>query len=239
MSSRMLDATQRRAAVVAGCMFFYIIAGSITYMDLVRPRFITPGDAPATASSIAASALLFRVGVTHELLMAACVVVLAWGLYVLLKPVDKNLALLALCWRLAESVLWIGAALTSHLVLDVVSHEGAQGAFEPRELNALVAVLMRANTTGMNVVVLFTGLGTVVFSWLLLKSRYVPRFLAVWGILTYVSMILFSCAKLISPRLASWDMIVYTPGGIFEIVIGFWLVAIGVKTKTMGTATEG
>jgi hypothetical protein len=37
--------------------------------------------------------------------MIVSVVVLAAALYVLLKPVEKNLALLALCWRLAEAIL--------------------------------------------------------------------------------------------------------------------------------------
>lgn len=224
-----IDNTQRKAALIAGLMFLFVIVGSMLYMSFVRPKLILPMDAAATAVNIAAHALLFRAGTTFELLMAAGVIALAWALWVLLKPVDKNLAALALCWRIAEGILWSGFAVLDHAALHIASRDASGGGLEPGLQNALVGVVVRTMTVGMNIVVLFTGLGTIVFSYLLLKSRYVPWPLAAWGVLTYATMILYSCAKLVVPSLAVHDLIVYTPGGIFEVVMGCQLVVIGVR----------
>jgi hypothetical protein len=72
----------------------------------------------------------------------------------------------------------------------------------------------------------------------LMFSRYVPWPLAAWGLLTYATMIVYSCAKLVVPSLAAHDLIVYTPAGIFEIVIGCWLVAIGVRANSRRIGDE-
>ncbi len=212
-----LDASQRRAATVAGAMFGLIIVGSIVVMNVLRPRFIIAGDSAATAAAIAAHDLLFRLATTTELLMAAALVPLAWALYVLLEPISRPIAQLALGFRLVEAALWCVAVLPIFML-----GEASTGALE---------TLVRANVVVMNVVILFTGLGTVVFSALLWRSRYVPRALAAWGVFTYLTMILFSIAKLVSPGLASWDLIVYTPGGLFEAVIGGWLLVLGLRAS--------
>jgi hypothetical protein len=85
MTAPAFDTTQRKASLIAGIMFIYVIFGSVIYMSFVRPKLVIPGDATATAKNLAANERLFRVGTTHELLMAAGVAVLAWALYELLK----------------------------------------------------------------------------------------------------------------------------------------------------------
>lgn len=226
-----LDATQRKAALAAGLLFLFIIFGSMIYMSALRPKFIVPNDVAATIASLAGRGQSFRAGTTFELGMAAGVIALAWALWVLLKTVDKNLATLALCWRIAEGVLWAGLTLLSHLALHIAQMSPLPGGFESGFKQSMMDAVLQTITTGMDTVVLFTGLGSIVFSYLLFKSRYVPRPLAVWGLVTYASMIGYSCAKLVDPSLACYDMIIYTPGGIFEMVIGFWLVVLGLRTS--------
>ena len=62
--------------------------------DAVRSKLIVFGDGVATANNIMASEGLFRIGFMSDLLSAVFFLLSAWALYVLLKPVDKNLALL-------------------------------------------------------------------------------------------------------------------------------------------------
>ena len=224
MTSPQLEPSRRKAAIVAGVMFILIIVGSIVVMNVVRPKLVFPADPAGTAAAIAAHGLMFRLASASELLMAAGLVVLAWALYVLLEPVNRTVALLGLGWRLVEAVVWAGAILVNYALAAVVNSNGPAGALDERQLRAMVDVLVRANATAMDVVILFTGLGTLIFACLLWTSGYVPRLLAAWGVFTYATMILYSTAKLVVPSLASWDMIVYTPGGLFEAVIGVWLL---------------
>jgi hypothetical protein len=80
------------------CLFIIVAAG---FSELfVRNRLIQWSDATATANNILASETLFRAGVAGEMLTCACDVALAMILYVLLRPVSSNLALLAAFFRL-------------------------------------------------------------------------------------------------------------------------------------------
>lgn len=78
------------------------------YAFYVRSRLFVLGDAAQMARNVAASARLFRVGVATELLTVVGVVVLLWALYVALKPVGEDVALLAVFFRLGARSLFEG-----------------------------------------------------------------------------------------------------------------------------------
>ncbi|GAH06899.1 unnamed protein product, partial [marine sediment metagenome] len=59
-------------------------------------KLIVPGNDAATFNNIMANEWLFRTIAAYDLLMIVSVVILSLALYVILKTVNKNLALLAL-----------------------------------------------------------------------------------------------------------------------------------------------
>ncbi|MCA9553714.1 MAG: DUF4386 domain-containing protein [Myxococcales bacterium] len=225
MEATRLSEPQRRGALVAGAMYLYTIVGSLLYMSWLRPMLVVPGDLEATARNITVHPLLFRAGTTHEILMALAIIPLAWGLYVLLRSTHARLALLALCWRTAESILWALTGLVTLAAAQVVGADRAS-AFGVDQQVALLGVLLGANESALNVVILLTGLGSIIFFSLFLRSRLIARPLAIWGLVTYAVIIPFSCVKLVVPTLAALDMLIYTPGALFEIVIGGWLLYV-------------
>lgn len=227
-----IGGSQRRAARVVGFTYLYVIVGCFISADVVKPMLIVPGDAAATARNLGAHELLFRVGLVHEMIMAACVVVMAVAFYVLVKPVSRHLALLALSWRVVEAGLWAVTVLVSLVAARVASDGAPRGSFTLGERHDVVAMLLAASPAGMDVVILFTGVGGTLFAWLTYQGRYVPRPLAAWGIATYVTMVLYSSAKLISPDLARLDAVVYTPGAVFEALLGAWLLWKGATAAT-------
>jgi len=81
-------------------------------------------------------------------------------------------------------------------------------------------------------VLLFMGLGATVFFVLFWRSRRVPRVLAGLGLLTYVAMIGITVASILVPGISEGTkLLVYVPGGIFELVFGLWLLARGVRIR--------
>ncbi len=90
------EESQRKAAKVAGLMFLFIVIGWTLNWTFVDSKLIVAGNVTATVNNIMANELLFRIGITDELIFSFSGVVLALALYILLKPVNKNLALLAL-----------------------------------------------------------------------------------------------------------------------------------------------
>ena len=85
---------------------------------------------------------------------------------------------------------------------------------------------------GLAIVLLFVGLGGALFCYLFLRSRYVPALLAVWGIVTYVSMTGLGLVQILWPGHPSMiETILYGSGGAFEVLFGLWLLFRGVRLE--------
>ena len=85
-----------KTARMAGLLYLIYIVTTIAADVFGRSKLIVFGDAAATARNIMASEWQFRIGITGDLVSAVFFLLAAWALYVLLKPVNKDLALLFL-----------------------------------------------------------------------------------------------------------------------------------------------
>ncbi|MDH5637072.1 MAG: DUF4386 domain-containing protein [Nitrospinota bacterium] len=230
MTNAMVDATQQRAARVAGLMYLVTMMLGIFSVNFVESDIIVPENSAATVSNIMANELLYRMAVAGEIMMYALVVLLAWALYELFKTINQSLALLALLWRLAEAIIGGGLTVISGLVPLLLLH--GETVLEAEHLQFLVRVFLDVRGAGLDVVLLLIGLGGTIFLYLFWVSRYIPRILAAWGIVTYLSMILLSLISILTPDLSdSTRMAFYAPGGLFEIIFGLWLLIKGVEAR--------
>ena len=103
-----------KTARMAGFLYLIYIVASIFANGLGRSKLIVLGDAATTAGNIMASAWQFRIGFVIDLIAGVLFLLTAWALYVLLKPVNKNIALLFLllnlggvavsCFRLCRKI---------------------------------------------------------------------------------------------------------------------------------------
>ena len=109
----------------------------------------------------------------------------------------------------------------------LLKHEAAFGA---GQLQSLIGLFLGARNTGLDVVLIFIGFGGTLFCYLFFKSKYIPRILAAWGIFTYLSMLFLAMTSILVPNLSETvKMAFYAPGGLFEIIIGLWLLVKGVN----------
>jgi Domain of unknown function (DUF4386) len=93
----------KKIAKIAGITYPIQMAASIA--GYIPPsQLIVSSDVAQTASNIIASERLFRFGIASNL-VTYITVVLTWSLYQLLKPVNRNLALLAVFLRLAATMV--------------------------------------------------------------------------------------------------------------------------------------
>jgi hypothetical protein len=213
---------------VAGLAYVAIILLGVLSAGLIDAKLIVPGDDAATANNIVADELLFRIGIASVLVLYASVLVLSWALYVILKTVDKHLALLALLLRSAEAVLGAATVLVS-LGVVVVVHGDAQ-------LRALAGPLLDVRTAALDIVLVFVGLGGTVFFYLFFKSKFLPTALSAWGIFTYVSMLVLAFVSVVWPsHPAMFETLLYALGSVFELTIGFWLLFKGVDGQQWDT----
>jgi hypothetical protein len=225
-----------RSARLAGFLYLTIIVTSLLSLLLVEARLVVEGDWAATTQRIAADQTLFRAGLVYDMVMFASVVALAWALFVILRGVDPNRALLALLWRMAEAIVGAVTVLLGVLVVLLVGSQDARAGLEPGQLHALVEVLLTARAIGFDIAVFFLSLGTIVYCRLLYSSRYVPRMLAGFGIVAFVIMPMGTVVSLLLPQARDLAMIAWAPGILFEMAIGVWLLLKGIPTAPAGTA---
>jgi hypothetical protein len=232
MTNHTADRSLRIAARFAGFMYIFGNVTGIFAAMFVRSSLVVPGNATETAKNIMASEQLFRIGAVTDVISSALIVGFALALYILLKPVNKNLALLGLFWRLGEAFMLGVFALSSYIVLLLVSGAAYSTAFESDQLHALVLLFSDAHETGFNIALIFVGLGTTVFNYLFFKSNYIPKALAGFGIFASVLMLIGTFAILILPTPSEMlDLLPYMPGLVFEVTIGLWLLIKGVNIQ--------
>lgn len=201
---------------------------------LVLSKFNVPGDALATAKNIMANTFLFRVGIGIELLLTIGLVVLGLALYVLLKSINKHLALLALVLKLVEATLMGVTVLLPFIALGFMQTDASSMVVTQEQLQMPLGLLFNAHTSITAVPMVFLGLDMMLFCYLFLKSKYIPRLLAGFGILSFALILVQSLLFILAPEYAAMpinQILFWAPSGLFEIVIGLWLLIKGINIQ--------
>ena len=226
-----IEPAQQTAARVAG--FAYLITfATVVYVNFgIHDRLIVENNAE-TARNILAHERLFRIGIAGDLIYCVGVVVLLTALYVILKPVNRGLALLAAFWRLVWVLMWL--AMTLHLfdALRLLSGADYLSVFEAERVQALAKLYLSTRFDYYYVGLLFGALASTVCGYLWFKSRYIPRALAAFGVVSSAFCVACTLVFYIFPN---FDRIVNlwwfdTPMGIFDIATSFWLLFRGIRT---------
>lgn len=234
-----IDQSQRTAARVVGLVYLFALVPAIFAEFYVSGQLIDYTNAAETARNIVAHERLFRLGIASNLIVFAGDVVLITALYVVLERVNRNLALVAVFFRLIETTILVVVALHDFAVLRVLSGADYLHAFDSGQLQAMARLAIAAHNDAYRVGLLFFGFGSPVFCYLWLKSGYIPRPLAAWGV--FASVLVGACvfAFIIFPDLAKTVTVAYYGGPmfLFELTIGFWLLLKGIRPS--GTAGPG
>jgi hypothetical protein len=233
MRLRPIEPEQRTAAKVVGVLYLLLMVTGLFGIFTgvyARGQLIVPGDAVQTASNLAASERLFRVGAVSNLITFAGDVALVLALYVVLQPINRNLALLAAFWRLAESAILAVTTFNEFAAVQLLSGAAYLRAFDTQQLLGLARSAANVEAHGYLAGVVFLGLGSTVFSYLWLESRYIPRGLAGWGIFSSLLVVIANLAILVFPDLAAVAIpLNFAPLAIFEVATGLWLLIRGLR----------
>jgi hypothetical protein len=216
-------------AHIGGVLYLIIIIAGLVDEVFVRGSLIVPGDVAATAYKIMGSELLFRGGIVGDLIMHVCDVPLTLILYVLLRPVSKNLSLLAAIFSLLQTAVLIANKLNLVAVLLVLGRD-YRTAFDQHQIQGLVSLYLRLHEFGFGIGLIFFGVSCLVVGYLTYKSGYLPRALGVLHAIAGLSYLVNSFALLLSPALAGKMFpAILLPGFIGELAMCLWLLIKGVN----------
>jgi hypothetical protein len=231
------DEIQRQWARVVGVSYVVALVPAVFAEFYVSGRLVSD-NAIVTAQNIIAHERVFRLGIASNLLVFATDVVLVTALYVVLERVNRRLALLATFFRLIETTILIVAALNDLYVLRLLSGASYLTNVNSDELAALARVSIGAHASTYNIGLVLFGFGSPVFCYLWLRSGYIPKPLAVWGLLAAAWIGLCAFAFVVFPELTKVITVGYYGGPIFffELSMGLWLLFNGIRQRTLTIA---
>ena len=153
---------------------------------------------------------------------------IAIGLYPVLRKFNPGLALGSVAGRVFENV-FVVIATVSLLALLTVSQQAA-GSADPASFQAIGDAVLAVRTWAHGFVALIPfAIGTVLYSYVLYRSRLVPRWLSGWGlvagVLSFVATIYAGFTQ--DFGFTTVNSVLMAPIGLQEMVLAVWLIAKG------------
>lgn len=231
MTTMVVDPSQHKASRVAGLAFLFAITVVVVSNYGINFRLILPDNAVDTARNIMAHETMFRINIVCNLIYAVIVMVLLSALYVILRPINRHLALLAAFCRFVYALTWGIAALNILSALRLLGDAAYLPVFKTDQLQTLARLHIAIGYDAYYIGLPFWGIASAVCSYLLFKSRYIPKALATFGIFSSVWCVFCAFAFIIFPH---FDKTVHAglfdmPMVIFEIALGFWFLLKGLR----------
>ena len=236
-----IDKSQRTAAKVAAIsLLFSMVIVVFANFALLDPLLVS-GNAAETARNIVAHQTQVRLIVVCFLTYSAAVVVLLTAFYVVLKPVNPGLALVGALFRLVFALLWLFTTLNLLGALRLLGSASYLQVFETDRLQTLARLHLVANFDAYYVGLPFFALACTVCAWLWLKSNYIPKGLALFGVISSVWCVICAFVFLIFPTFNKIvnDWLFDTPMALFEMIVGFWLLFNGLKPISPPSHRDG
>jgi hypothetical protein len=224
--------TNKKTARIAGFLYLIYIVISIFADVLGRSKLIVLGDAATTAGNIMASAWQFRIGFVSDLVAAVLFLLTAWALYVLLKPVSKNLALLFLLLNLGGVAVWCSSDLSLIASQLLVSGADYLKVFQSDQLQALAMLSLNIYKNGfLGIAQIFFGGWVFPLGYLVFKSGFLPRILGIVLMVECFGWLMVPFQFFLFPGFTAVTYVSYSLGFIAEFGLTLWLLIMGAKEQ--------
>jgi hypothetical protein len=171
--------TLRQAALVAGFALLVMSATAPFAEYFAFPKLVIPGHIDQTVRNIVANRGLFVAGILAYLINFVCDVLIAWGLYVLLVPVNRSLALLTAWFRLLYTAIAVVALFKMVTAFRLLNTPDYLTAFGPDQLHAQVLLLLNSFRYEWSMSMVFFGTHLGLLGYLVYRSGYIPRIFGV------------------------------------------------------------
>jgi hypothetical protein len=220
--------TRTTNARIAGFTLLFYIAVGITQMVLGNA---TSADGTAARLAlIAQHASQVRVNIMLSLLTCVTALVLAMALYAITRDEDRDLAVLALSFRVGEGILGAIAPMATLGLLWLGTAGAGPDAPDAAAADALGTFLLKVRGWNTTIAATLFAVGSTLFSWLLLRGRMIPVPLAWLGVVASVLLAVGLPLQLAGFLAGPVTQLMWLPMAAFEIPLGLWLLIKGVAT---------
>src|SRR5262249_8437215 len=225
------ERTQRFYARLAGFVLLWLMINGVA-SALTLSHITGSGTFAETATRIAASERLYRLALADLVIENLSGGLLAFALYVTLKPVNHRLAILAMICSVVDSTL--GLVVRTLALVRLPLYISSQSVATSRPIAAQELADLTRSIGGVmeNIGGIIFGIGSLLFFYLFLKSRYIPRILSVLGLFASMIWISLYFGSLVFPEERSTFQYVCFPVMAFaEVTTGFYLALFAIQSR--------
>lgn len=215
--------TSRRTARIVGAFFLiamvtYLVGASI--IDSVQ-------SAPDYLSTVSENETQVIVGVLLEIINCVAVIGIAVAIYPIFKKYNEALALGYVGFRVIEVAVLVAAVISPLLLIELSQEYLTAGVQDASDFQVIGTLLLaaRAHLAGI-VLSIFFSLGALIFYYFLYRTKLVPRFISIWGLIAAVLVLTWNLLEAFGIRIEA-GIILGLPIILNEIFLGFWLIAKG------------
>jgi len=222
--------TINKNARIAGLIYFlYFVTHIIS--DVVRDGLVVAGDAAATTSNILGNEGLFTITAVGDLVAAALFALSAWALYVLLKPVNKNLALLFLLLNLGGVAIQCSSDVLLFASPLLLNASGYLKVIQVDQLQALAMFFLNLREKGFLISQLFYGAWLFPLGYLVFKSGFLPKVLGIVLMVHCFTWLSTFFQSLLFPGFVAITYVSWPLGFIAEVGLTLWLLIMGAREQ--------
>jgi uncharacterized protein DUF4386 len=219
-----------KTARIGGVLYLILILVGMFAVLFVRDKLIVSADPTATAHNIMASPLLWRMGIAADLIMHVLDVPIMLIIYILLRPVNKDIALLVVLFNLIQTAVLVANKLNLIAALLPLEHADYLKAIEPHLLNTQVYLSLKLHDYGFGVGLIFFGFVCLFEGYLIFRSGFLPKFIGILMQIAGLCYLTNSFTLLLAPKLENGIFpVIMMPCFIAELIFCLWLIFKGVN----------
>ncbi len=224
----------QRTARIIGVIYLVVIVCGMFSEAFVRSALVAYSDASLTVKNIVKSELLFRTGIVSDIIVLFGDIAISILLYILLKPFDKIITLLATSFRLIVVAVSAVNVFNMISVLLLTSGSGYLDPFNEKQLESAILFLFKSHSYGYDIALAFFSIHCLLLGILFIKSKFIPKVLSITLFITAICYFSFSFSRFLLPQFASnLYPLILLPPLISESALTLWLLFKGVNTSKL------
>ena len=221
--------SNRKTAVIVGALFLLAMVTSLLgglWLESIL-------EAPEAMQTISTNSTQVILAVLLELVNGVAVVGIAVLMYPIFKKQHEALALGYVAFRIIEAVIIIAAVISPLVLVSLGQEYAATGSATGAEFQTTADAILAARTMLVGQILgIFFSLAALIFYYLLYGSALLPRFIAVWGFISVVLVLIWNLLEL-SGISISFGMIFALSMVLNEVFLGFWLIIRGFNSSAI------
>lgn len=221
------------AALVAG-LALLVMALTVPVVEFyIFPRLVNYKNAAQTAANIADNLSLFSTAIFIHFTTIIADVVIAWALYMFLKPVHKNFALLTAWMRLIYATFNVAAVANLVQILTLLRSREYSETIDKSQIGDLILFYIRSFNLEWRFGLVFFGIYLLLLGCLVFRSSYVPKIISVFLMLAGAGYLADNLKYFFWPGVNT-GFLWFTFFG--ELIFMAWLLIKGARIKSLTSA---